>query len=319
VALAVITLMLLVLTAELFNKTVEENQDTLKRWFSWFFGPIEAAGERVGAAWNSSAGQSFIGVIGAPLAILGIAGLIYGFSQPGFGFNSTSLVLFLSIVITVGLITYFYNGGQILMTKRFGMDSAVRLFPAGVLVLVMCVLFTRIDGFQPGIIYGFIATAIFLGGAEPTKEQNGRIIFYPVMALLGLCLVAWLLVSPLRDLANDHSGWLASLPEGIAVGVFVGGLEGTFFQMIPIRYMDGHKIYSWNKLAWAVAAGATAFLVWEVLLNHESSNVSAVSSGTPLVAILAMGICAFLSFAFYGFFRFRNEVLGAGAEAEAEA
>jgi hypothetical protein len=91
--------------------------------------------------------------------------------------------------------------------------------------------------------------------------------------------------------------------------VFVGGLEGTFFQMIPIRYMDGHKIYSWNKLAWAVAAGATAFLVWEVLLNHEKSNMSAVSEGTPLVVVIAMAVCAALSIGFYAFFRFRNEVL----------
>lgn len=135
------------------------------------------------------------------------------------------------------------------------------------------------------------------------------------MALLGLCFIAWLLISPARDLANDHHSWLAALPEGIAVGVFVGGLEGTFFQMIPIRYMDGHKIYSWNKLAWVVAAGATAFLVWEVLLNHERSNMSAISSGTPLVAIIAMAVCAFLSFSFYAFFRFRNEVLHAEAEA----
>ncbi|HVP05512.1 MAG TPA: choice-of-anchor L domain-containing protein [Dehalococcoidia bacterium] len=314
-ALAVITLMLLVLTAEVFNKTVEENQDTLKRWFAWIFGPIERAGERIGAAWNASAGQSFLGVIGAPLAVLLIAGALYGFSQPGFGFNTESLVLFISIVATVGIITYFYNGGQILVTKRFGMNAAVRIFPAGVLVLAACIIFTRIDGFQPGIIYGFIATAIFLGGAEPDKRQNGQIIFYPVMALLGLCLVAWLLLSPARDLANDHSGWLSALPEGIAVGVFVGGLEGTFFQMIPIRYMDGHKIYSWNKAAWALAAGATAFMVWEILLNKERSNVSAISSGTPLVVIIAMAICAFLSFAFYGFFRFRNEVLGAEAEA----
>lgn len=308
-ALAIVTMLLLVLTSELVNKTVEENQPTLRRWFAWIFEPIQAAGEAIGGAWKSSAGQSFIGVIGAPLAIMTIAGVLYGLSQPGFGFNRESLVLFISIVLTVGIVTYFYNGGQILVHKRYGLDAAVRMFPAGLVVLIACVTFTRIDGFQPGIIYGFIASAVLMTQVEPNKEQTGKIIFFPVMALLGLCLVAWLLVSPFRDLANDSNSWLAALPEGIAVGVFVAGLEGTFFQMIPIRYMDGHKIYSWNKLAWAVAAGTTAFLLWEVLLNQEESNVSAVSSGTPLVAIIAMAICAVLSFGFYAFFRFRNEVL----------
>jgi anaerobic C4-dicarboxylate transporter len=65
------------------------------------------------------------------------------------------IVMFLSVIITVGLITYFYNGGQIIVSKRFlNMDGAIRLFPIGVLVAALCVLLSRIDGFLPGIIYG---------------------------------------------------------------------------------------------------------------------------------------------------------------------
>jgi hypothetical protein len=318
VGAAVLTLLLLVLTAELFNKTVEENETTIKRWLRGIFGPIEAIGRNVGGAWNSSAGRSAAGAAGPPVAVLLVAGLVYGIGQDGFGFNEKSVVIFLSIVLTVGIVTYFYNGGQILMTQRFGMDAAVRMFPAGILIAIVCTVATRIDGFEPGIIYGFIATAALMGGLEPTREQSGKIIFFPVMALLGLCLIAWLLISPFRDLANDSDSWLAALPEGIAVGVFVGGLEGTFFQMIPIRYMDGHKIYTWNKAAWVLAAGATAFMVWQILLNKERSNLSAVSEGTPLAAIIAMAICAGLSLGLYAFFRFRNEVLMAEAEAEPE-
>ena len=63
--------------------------------------------------------------------------------------------MFLSVIITVGLITYFYNGGQIIVSKRLlNMDGAIRLFPIGVLVAALCVLLSRIDGFLPGIIYG---------------------------------------------------------------------------------------------------------------------------------------------------------------------
>ena len=57
----------------------------------------------------------------------------------------------------------------------------------------------------------------------------------------------------------------ASIPEGIAVGIFIGGLEGLFFQMVPIKWMDGHHLWSWNKLVWLGVTGITAFLFWHIL------------------------------------------------------
>jgi hypothetical protein len=306
-ALAGFTLLLLVLSSELFNKTVEENHDTLSRWLKPVFGPIESVFRFIGESWNSTTGESAFGMIGGPLAVLALSGLIYGVLEPGFGFNDKSIVMFLSVIITVGVITYFYNGGQIIVSKRLlSAEGAIRLFPIGVLVAALCVLMSRLDGFQPGILYGFIASAVLLGGVEPNEEQDGKIHFYPVLALLGLCVLAWLLVSPLRDLANDNGGWWAALPVTIVVGVFVGGLEGTFFQMIPLRYLDGHKIWVWNKLAWALVAGAAAFMFWDVLLRDQSSSMSTVSHGTPAVAIVAMVICFVLSVSFYAFFRLRG-------------
>jgi hypothetical protein len=215
--------------------------------------------------------------------------------------------MLISTIVTVGVVTYFYNGGQLIISRQmFGMGGVIRLFPIGVLVAAVCVLFTRLDGFQPGIIYGFIASAAVVSTTEPNKEQSGKILFYPVLALLGLCLLSWFLISPFRDLATDHSSLWAALPETIAVGVFVGGLEGTFFQMIPIRYMDGHKVWSWNKLAWVLLAGSAAFMFWEILLHKQSSSASSVTHGTPAVAIVAMSICCILSLGFYAFFRLRG-------------
>jgi hypothetical protein len=306
-ALAGATLILIILSAELFNKTVEENHDTIRRWLKPVCGPIESFFTSVGNNWNSATSESQLGKIGPPLAVLAVAGLVYGVLEPGFGFNDKSLVMFLSVIITVGIVTYFYNGGQIIVSKRlFSADGAIKLFPIGVLVAAVCVLLTRLDGFQPGIIYGFIASAALLGDTEPEKEHQGKMIFYPALALLGLCLLAWFLISPFRDLATDHNNWWAALPEAIAVGVFVGGLEGTFFQMIPIRYMDGHKVWSWNKLAWVLLAGSATFMFWDILLRDQSDSATTVTHGTPAVAIVAMSICCILSLGFYGFFRLRG-------------
>lgn len=314
VALAGFSLMLLLLSSELFNKTVEENHHTLTKWFKPVTSPFAGTFGAIGDGWKEKTAGTWFGAIAPPLGVLAIAALIYGGLEPGFGLNEKSLVMMLAVVITVGLITYWYNGGQILVSQRmFTTDAALRIFPMGVVIAAVCVLLTRLDGFQPGIIYGFIASAVLVGSVEPSKEQQGRTIFYAALALLALCLVAWLLVSPFRDLATDNDSWWAALPEAIAVGVFVGALEGTVFQMIPIKWLDGHKLWVWNKLAWALVAGITVFMFWAILIHSQSSAMSSVSHGTPAVAIVAMVVCLVLSVGFYAFFRLR------GPELEAEA
>lgn len=314
--LAFATLLLLVLSSELFNKTVEENHYTLARWFKPAWSPFAGFWGALSEGWQKSAGNSWLSVLAPAIAVLGLAALIYGVLEPGFGFNEKSLVMIIAIVATVGIVTYWYNGGQIIVSQGlFRMDAAIKLFPIGVLIAGVCVLFSRLDGFQPGIIYGFIASAVVVGSIEPNREQNGKIIFFPALALLALCVVAWLLISPFRDLANDHSSLWAAVPESVAVGVFVGALESTFFQMIPIRYLDGHKIWSWNKAAWVVVAGTTAFLFWDVLLRDQSSSMSSITKATPIAAIIAMVACFLLSVCFYAFFRLRGPDIAPEAEA----
>lgn len=301
--LALLTLVLLVVSAELFNKTVEENEDWFKRVFGVVFGPLE----RVSSTIRGWAGdQSALRVMAPLLGLIAAGALIYAFAEPGFGFNERSIVAVVSVLVALFVLTYFYNGGQILVSNGFGVRSAMRLFPIGIAFALISVALTRLDDFQPLVIYGFIASAVVVGGVERTREQEGRVIFYPALALLGLCLLAWLLLDPFRDLARDNDGVLTALPEAVAVGLLVGGLEGMFFQMVPIRYMDGHKLWVWNKLAWFIAAGATAFLVWQILLNRERSSVNAIQEGTPEVAVIAMAVCLVLSVSLYLFFRFKN-------------
>ena len=63
-------------------------------------------------------------------AILGLSGLIYGFLSPDFGLNPQSLVLFISLVIGLGFITFYSEGSASrLATRRFRgerLDQAVR-------------------------------------------------------------------------------------------------------------------------------------------------------------------------------------------------
>jgi hypothetical protein len=301
ILLAAITLALLVLSAEIFNKTVEENDADFKRWFRFVVVPVEAVSAKVHEWAGSGAG-----LFGAPLAILAVGALVYGLAEPGFGFNEKSAVLLVSVLVALFVLTYFYEGAQILYGKRLGIGGAIKLFPVGIAFALISVALTRLDDFQPLVIYGFIANAVVVGAVQPTREQGGKIVFFPTLALLALCLVAFLLLDPFRDLSEGSGSWIAAVPEAAAVGVFVGALEGTFFQMIPLRYLDGHKLWQWNKLAWFGTAGLTAFAVWQILLNRERDNISVISHGAPEVALIAMAVCLCLTLALYAFFRMKN-------------
>lgn len=313
IVLGGLTLVLMLLTAEIFNQTLEENEDDIKDWFGRISGPLKGVFGVFGdLARLITDGRGFAGIF-APIVLLALAALLYGLEEPGYGINEQSLVIFTSFLAAFAVLTYVYDGGQLLMTNSYGVPGSIRLFPAGIFVALFCIAVTRLLGFQPGLIYGFIAAHTLVAGSVLTRDQEGRQILFPALVLLTVCAAAFLLVGPARDLATDHDSLWASLPEGAAVGIFVGGLEGMFFQMVPIKWMDGHRLWTWSKLVWLGVAGITAFLFWHVLLNAERQSFDTLSATTPAIALLLMGLCFGTTLAMYLFFRIKN----AGAPAAA--
>ncbi|MCH8051003.1 MAG: hypothetical protein IIC86_03185 [Chloroflexi bacterium] len=306
IVLAGFTLVLILLTAEIFNQTLEENEPEIKKWFGRVSKPLKGLFGFFGYVGGLiTDGRGIAGLL-APLVLLALAAFLYGLEEPGYGINNQSVVIFISFLAAFAVLTYVYDGGQLLMTNSYGIPGSIRLFPAGIFVALFCIAVTRLLGFQPGIIYGFIAAHTLVAGSVITRDQEGRQILFPALALLTVCAAAFLLLAPARDLATDSSSLWAAIPEGVAVGIFIGGLEGLFFQMVPIKWMDGHRLWSWNKLVWLGVTGITAFLFWHILLNAESQSFDTLSKTTPAIAMLLMGLCFGSTLAMYLFFRIKN-------------
>lgn len=314
IALGGFSLMLLFLSAEIFNQTVEENEEDIKRTARKYAGPVVAVGEAIGGVWDSLFGhRHLLATLAAAPIILLLAALIYIFQEPGFGMNDQTLVLLVSLLISVGFLTYAFDGLQVLLAKSQGVNAVLRLFPVGIFLAAFCVAFTRLGGIHPGLIYGFIAASVVVGERKLTKEQEGLNVFVPAMLLLLISVGAWLLLDPLRNLAEDNDSWIAAVPEAVAVGIFVGAVSSIFMQNIPMRFMDGYKLIQWSKLAWALQAGLAAFLFWHVMINTNRSDFNAVGETAPAVAIIAMASCFLATIALYTFFRFRQAMAGQAA------
>jgi len=302
--LAIITVVILILTAAIFNQTLEENERRIDKILHGIAGPFSSilgGMNRITGA--TGGGYGGLWALLSPLVGLAIIAALYGLEEPDAGLNERTLVLFLSYFGAFAITTFAFEGVQWLVDRQYGARSVVRVFPIGVVVAIAAVLITKITGFQPGLMYGFVAANAIVSDTRLTREQAGKAALYPSMVLLGACLLAWVVADPLRTYAEDHPDWWNAVPEGIAVGLFVSGLQGLFFQLIPIEFMDGRKLFEWNKVWWLLISVASGFLFWQVLLNDSKETVDAVGDTSTIVALAVVIACLGITVMLWTVFR----------------
>jgi hypothetical protein len=299
-----LTLVLILLTATVFNQTLSENKDDIERLASRIARPLERALSWPAAVLGLLLGRSprarDLGWLGAVAAV---TVLVYGFLEPGFGLNQESLIVVLGLLVSAVAITYLTEGGETYLARtRWKQSAGVRIFPVAVLIAAVSVAVSRLGDFQPGVIYGFVGTAVFLRPSTMSEGQQAKMVLLPSVALLALSVTLWLAVTPLRD---DGSSTLAAFVEGVCIAIFVSGIEGLFFNMIPVSFMDGEKLLRWNKAVWLAMAGCVTFVFWHVLLNDQRSYFDALKETTPVLALALGGFCLGLTLLTWLVFRLR--------------
>jgi hypothetical protein len=239
--------------------------------------------------------------------VLALAGLIYTALDPGAGLNRATLILFTSIIIGVGLVTYVCAGLEVLATRRTAdVEAAVRPYPATIAIAAGSVAISRLLDFQPGVMYGFVASCAVLGPMTVGHREKGRIAIVPVVAGLVLTVSAWLMILPLRSVDDGSGAWPLALAEAVAVMIFVGGIEGLFFNMIPIAATDGGKIFRWNRLAWATLTIVAAFLLWHVLLGSDRAYFSGLRQTRSLAVVVVFVVYTALTVGLWAYFKFHR-------------
>jgi hypothetical protein len=288
VVLSLSALFLILLACAIFNETLEENGPALERMLiaasgpfrGWFgeSGPAPAE-DGLGAAAGSS--HRLLKTV----LLLGLTGGIYSAIDPDFGLNTATLALALSLSISLGLLTLLFEGGKILVSSRmFHGSGSLRLHPLGIAVAVGSVFISRLSNMHPGIVLGFVAGAVVSG---PNPRQDGAITYVPMIALFLFSLLALGLVEPLRAVSNGSSEWYAVIPETVAVTVFVAGIEGLLFNLLPLTFMEGRSVWDWNRVAWTLLTAPVAFVFFHVVINRTHSYDSALEETTTIALFAA--------------------------------
>ncbi|MBA4370958.1 MAG: hypothetical protein C0418_05195 [Coriobacteriaceae bacterium] len=238
-----------------------------------------------------------------PLAIVAGTAIIYCFLDPTFGLSLSGLGLFLSMGVAVSAVTFSYEGLQSrVATKRYETPAALKIHPAALGVALVCVLISRAMSFHPGYVYGMVGGLAFVGSTEPERDRMGRLVLMASLALLAVSVGAWLLMVPA---SAWNGGFAAELAQGTLAGVFVMGLEGLLFGLMPMRFMDGEKVWDWNRWAWLGLFGAVAFSFWHVLLNRDSKYLESLSNKNVQLMLGALMLYSAMTVATWLWFRRR--------------
>jgi hypothetical protein len=311
--LASIVLLLILLDATIFNEVIEENSALIYRSMGRIASPFLGLWALAGS-WLSSLTRLF-GAGGLSdryantarwLGVLFLSGLIYSLLEPGLGLNGRSIVLFSAIVVSLAATTLVYDGGKVLVAERgLGLDMAVRFFPIAILIACASVAISRVTDIHPGVIYGFVGATRLLPSVTASRREHGLIILFPMLALIATSLICWVLLTVVRPLSEDGSA-VAVVIEGIAAAIFISGLQGAFFNLTPLQFVDGQKIWLWSRLVWFAVALPVVFLLFHVILNNSGEFDTALRT-TSIQALLAACVGLWLATAaLWLYFRLRQ-------------
>ncbi len=304
------------LTAEVFNSTMDANRDQVHGWWARLFRrPAQALGALTltGSSLGRLGGIGRMGSIGIVLLVLSLLGLIYGFLSPDFGLNQQSIVLFVSLVVGLGFLTYFSEGSSSrLATRRYSADASIKLYGTAVIVAILAVVVSRLFSFQPGLLYGFIASAVIVAPVALARRDDATLVLVPAFGLLVVSVLAWMLLGPVRIAAADGS-WAPALAETILTMIFIGGLEGLFITMLPLRFLDGATVMAWSKVAWALVFGMITFLWWQLLLNQETAYIAALEQTNVQVVLIVLAVFMVTTGGLWSYFRFKPDSTEAAA------
>ena len=136
--------------------------------------------------------------------------------------------LFLFSAVTVGLSFLLHEIGHKLVAQKYGCWAEFRSFDWGLILAILSALGGGIVFAAPG--------AVFIIGS-PSLEESGKISSAGIVVNLILAFVFFFLI--ILGLEN------AFLLVGQKINAWL-----ALFNLLPFAFLDGEKIWRWNKFVW---------------------------------------------------------------------
>jgi hypothetical protein len=183
-ALTIILVLLVAFPTALLNSAAEHGSGRLAEWWNGRSAPADVAVPN-SRGWSHTWWWAATGVLAASV--------ISAFVDPQFGLNPGSARMILSILASFAIDVVVGWVIVIFLMRRLA-PAATHSFafqPLTLLVVVLAVIFTRITGFEPGIVFGLVAGVAI--GALVGRVQEARAALTTQGYAVGVALLAGIL------------------------------------------------------------------------------------------------------------------------------
>ena len=303
VAIAAALVLFITFPSQLFNHTLEENYAEIRRRLVHFLRlparlatPAPATVARVPTARVSALIFWLVVIAGALLGAL---------LNPHFGFNLPTGLALVATAITIlwGLGVAYAVSSAFRSARHTPSPTYFKALPAGLIIAGLCVLASRLSDFQPGYLYGLVYSVAFV--SKLPRNQDGQLTALSSLSGLGLAVLAWLAWTPLHTLnAGGIAGFALLIATSVLASLFVGGLVGSVLSLAPLRFLSGHKLFSWRREVWAILFGFALFLLLQILLLPAKGGHA--GSAPIVTAIIFLVVFGAFSVAFWWYFARRK-------------
>ncbi|MGH2356846.1 MAG: hypothetical protein ACRDGJ_02395 [Candidatus Limnocylindria bacterium] len=99
----------------------------------------------------------------------------------------------------------------------------------------------------------------------------------------------------------------SALLETAFATLVVAGLEAAAIAMIPVRFLPGERVRSWNWRVWAALLGVAAFGFVHILINPTSGYLADTTRTSLFTVIWLLVAFSAGSVLFWAYFRFRRQ------------
>jgi hypothetical protein len=165
---------------------------------------------------------------------------------------------------------------------------------------------SRLLHFQPGYFYGALAGLAFRSALS--EKDQGKMTAANWLFSLVVSVAAFFLRAPVASAAarTGASMWWIGL-EACLVMIFLWGVEGLAVAMLPVRFLDGRKVFRWSRTAWALLFFLGVFATVHVLLQPGSGYVGKTSGAVTIGVMVLYTAFGVGSAAFWAYFRYRPQ------------
>jgi hypothetical protein len=256
-------LLLVAIPANILDATIEANWERIRAPFT----RLVRFGDRVRALTAKLPRFPFP----APLVII-LATVAFGFSNPEFGVDATSLRMTLALALGLILVVLVpVTITRIALGRRWHVPAQIVARPGAFVLALLGVLASRTIGFSPGILVGLVLGLELARSAR--AEDRNRATAIRLTATLGIGLAAWLGYSALHGLwsgsAPDVLGQLTLETLGAAASE---GLAGVMVAILPVTFLEGRELFDDAKGRWLALAIPAAFAFALIVLPTVTTS-----------------------------------------------